>query len=268
MVAETSPEAKIMTRLLLICLLLFSACADAALFSGQRVAAPAAGGDPYWSSVTLLANNDNAANGTTTFLEQSTGKTITRVGSSLAYTNSTAPTGMTTSVGNYDAGTNYQTLADDAGFDFGSGDFTVECMVRFTTITSLGFNTMLSHRSSGSTTKAWQFYIYSNVEIDFLYTTNGSTNTILAVTSSAISTNTWHHLAVSKTGSTLRFYLNGVQQGADQTLSGTIYDSAEVLNIGAVTSGTRGQTANARITKGVARYTSNFTPPPLPLPTN
>ena len=236
--------------------------------SGLIMSKTAAGGDPYWSSVTLLALNDNAANGTTTFLEQSTGKTITRVGSSIAYTNSTAPTGMTTSVGNYDAGTNYQTLADNAGFDFGSGDFTIECMVRFTTITSANFNTMLSHRSSGGTTKAWQFYIRANNEMDFLYTTGGSTNIILAVTSSTISLNTWYHLAVSKTGSTLRLYLNGVQQGANQTLSGTIYDSAEVLNIGAVTVGTQGQMACARITKGVARYTSNFTPPTLPLPTS
>ena len=235
--------------------------------SGLIMNKTATGGDPYWSSVTLLALNDNAANGTTTFLEQSTGKTITRVGSSIAYTNSTAPTGMTTSVGNYDAGTNYQTLADNAGFDFGSGDFTIECMARFTTSFS-SFNTLLSHRSGTTTTKAWQFYPASSTNMSFLYTTGGSTNIILSVTTTTISTNTWYHFAVSKTGSTLRFYKNGVQQGADQTLSGTIYDSAEVLNIGAVTGGWQGQMACARITKGVARYTSNFTPPTLPLPTS
>lgn len=85
-----------------------------------------------------------------------------------------------------------------------------------------------------------------------------------------MTSNTWVHLAAVKSGSTLTLYQNGVNV-ASATQSGTIVDGGKPLLIGYET----GQGASVyfdgylediRITKGIARYTANFTPPIQPLP--
>ena len=81
----------------------------------------------------------------------------------------------------------------------------------------------------------------------------------------------WHYLAVTRYGSVFRFWLNGSQLGSDQTSSIT-FGSATV---GAFIGGSvvnsynyllNGYIDELRITKGVARYTENFTPPDKPFP--
>ena len=87
-------------------------------------------------------------------------------------------------------------------------------------------------------------------------------------TRTTITLDTWHHVAVTRSGSTFRLFLNGTQED-------TITDSNNITaGNGAVFNGLRFGTINAglqyafhgyiddvRITNGDARYTSNFTPP-------
>jgi len=92
---------------------------------------------------------------------------------------------------------------------------------------------------------------------------------ISANTTSA--TGTWHHVAVVRDGTSMVLYVNGTNVG-----SATI-SSSRSLNLGlggAVWVGNNGSSSTAykgyiddlRITKGVARYTANFTPPEAKLP--
>ena len=87
----------------------------------------------------------------------------------------------------------------------------------------------------------------------------------------SISTNTWTHIAFTKQGTSIRLFING-SLDTTTTLSmsgGTIVGrSNQQINIGAdsnsTTSPTRrivGYIDDLRITKGIARYTSTFTPP-------
>lgn len=73
------------------------------------------------------------------------------------------------------------------------------------------------------------------------------------------------HVAVSRSGGTLRLFINGV-------MTGSVSDSSSyaqgVASVGGQSSGAyayafNGVIAWVRITKGVGRYTSAFTPPPL-----
>jgi hypothetical protein len=91
---------------------------------------------------------------------------------------------------------------------------------------------------------------------------------ILTITlSSAISFNVWTFLALVNTGSQLRVYKDGVQVGSLNNYSPTL--SPDVFRIGARSLGdlaVNGYIDDFRVTTGVARYTSNFTPPTLPFP--
>ena len=79
----------------------------------------------------------------------------------------------------------------------------------------------------------------------------------------------WFHVALTRSGSSLRCFVNGTQIGTTQTMSGTVTRStANPLTVGggpyAATS-TNGYLSNVRIVNGTAVYTSNFTVPTTPL---
>ena len=84
-------------------------------------------------------------------------------------------------------------------------------------------------------------------------------------TRTALSNNTWYHVAVTRNGSTWRLFLNGTQEDSI-TLDSSITDAGSTTRLGSggpiETSGWfNGYIEDLRITKGVARYTSNFTAP-------
>lgn len=84
------------------------------------------------------------------------------------------------------------------------------------------------------------------------------------------STGTDYNLCLERSGSTWRTYVDGAVI-ASNTLSGTLFDSSDVLTIGAGRSGSsmtaflKGTFKAARITT-LARYSGAYTPPSLPLP--
>jgi hypothetical protein len=82
----------------------------------------------------------------------------------------------------------------------------------------------------------------------------------------AFSLNTWVHIALVRNGSSEKIYVNGVQVGTIGTSSAAVNNYAGPLKIGTGPYGNNfiGYLSEFRITKGVARYTSNFTPPNAP----
>lgn len=89
-------------------------------------------------------------------------------------------------------------------------------------------------------------------------------NSATRITGTTATREVWTHLALVRSGSTVTMYVNGTASGStwtsSATFSGTAYVGAEFFN-GSVTSDTNGYIDDFRITRGVARYTSNFTPP-------
>lgn len=76
--------------------------------------------------------------------------------------------------------------------------------------------------------------------------------------------NTWTHFAVTRSGSSIRFFSNGVQLGTTQTSTAT-WGTDESFRVGRRTAQTsedfQGYLQDLRIYDGVAKYISNFTPP-------
>ena len=92
-------------------------------------------------------------------------------------------------------------------------------------------------------------------------------------TRTALSNNTWYHVAVTRSGSTWRLFLNGTQEDS-VTQSSYITDSGSTTLLGnygpsaTASDGLNGYIEDFRITRGVARYTSNFTAPTSAHPTS
>jgi hypothetical protein len=112
-------------------------------------------------------------------------------------------------------------------------------------------------------------YLYAQNTHSFLTILFNATNNVLIdkssvgiqiTSSSTFASNAWHHIAMVYDGTNTRLFVNGVLQG---TMSGGGLASATTLTIGAYLSGSnffQGYIDELRVTRGVARYTSNFTP--------
>jgi len=80
----------------------------------------------------------------------------------------------------------------------------------------------------------------------------------------AVSADEWRHFAVVRDGGTVRSYQNGVLQ--DSSSIGSVYHNpGDTIIIGGQTGGRsiNGFVDDFRITKGIARYSGNFTPPTI-----
>ncbi|MBD2201803.1 LamG domain-containing protein [Calothrix sp. FACHB-1219] len=116
--------------------------------------------------------------------------------------------------------------------------------------------------------------INNNGSIRLFITRSSNTNpTIDLLTSTGLITNnTWQHIAVVCSDSTLTIYVDGVNVGSQVGFSfGTQNPSHPDLLIGAWNNNFNdlffsGKIDNVRITKDIARYTSNFTPPTSTFP--
>jgi hypothetical protein len=95
--------------------------------------------------------------------------------------------------------------------------------------------------------------------------------TLTFTATSTITTNAWHHLAVVRSGSAVLVFFNGVQAGASQTSTSNLTASdSNALTIGQFQGINyfTGYLDELRITKGIARYNSNFTIPSSAYPNN
>jgi hypothetical protein len=148
-------------------------------------------------------------------------------------------------------------------YEFGSGDFTIESWVY---PTSTSNNAILGIPYSLGSSSV-QFYISSASSVGFAYRTTATPSTLNNISgSTSLTTNQWYHMAVSRSGNILRIFVNGNKISADESITGSIlYEQDMYLAIGSADGGSSnvfyGYLDDLRITKGLARYTANFTPP-------
>jgi hypothetical protein len=76
----------------------------------------------------------------------------------------------------------------------------------------------------------------------------------------------WQHIAISTLDNVATIYINGVQNGSGPINGPVTASVSRIGSIGSIDYDTNGYIDDFRITKGVARYTSNFTPPTAPFP--
>lgn len=100
--------------------------------------------------------------------------------------------------------------------------------------------------------------------------TNGSGRVSVSTATAGILVNTWQHYALSCNNTTARMFVNGVQVGSSWSEPFALNTNFFVMFAENETSSLPNQMPGyideVRITRGVARYTSNFTPPTAPFP--
>ena len=165
-----------------------------------------------------------------------------------------------------DGDSDYISTPDHADFDVGSGDFTIDFWVRFNSVPGAGANAVFyGQRTDYATNNAMSLWYGGDLKWYFSFTTDGTTQTSLTgITTSTPSTGVWYHIAAVRNGSNFDIYIDGQKQ-TTKAISGTIYNSTATPLIGAANPGTPNYFLNGwidefRFSKGIARWTANFTP--------
>lgn len=225
------------------------------------------------SPVSLLLHMDGA-NGSTSFPDSSRNpKTITANGNAQI---STAQSKFGGASAVFDGASDYLSSPANSGFDFDTGDFTIECFVRLAGYSPLwgeagyGANLISTYVGGSGAPRGWMVRVngtsgsYNQV---YVYT---GTNELFFPASFVL--NTWYHIAVSRESGQIRVFVDGVQVGSTtantDSFSGSVAASKPLyigtLNFPGLDLSLNGYLDELRLTKGVAWYTANFTPPSAP----
>lgn len=208
-------------------------------------------GDPYFGNVSLLLHMDGS-NGGTTFTDV-IGNTVTPSGNAQISTTQSKFGGAS---GFFDGNGDFLTINNTSGLDLGTGDFTVEfwlykASLATTTSVILAFST-----ASWNMTLYWRFNqkfaVFHSLVLTGPFIESSLTPAL----------NTWYHYACVRNNGTFTLYIDGNSVGSYKPSAQNI-TGANVF-VGQNGAGAQywpGYIDDVRITKGVARYTGNFTPP-------
>ena len=137
-----------------------------------------------------------------------------------------------------------------------TGNFTVEAMV-WSNSSFTSQNQVLGSDVGGGSNLNTQVYIQNSTNYLGLYD-----NSSAYFSTSAVPQDQWVHIAITRSGSTVTFYINGTASGTAST-SATI----AIWAVGALLAGSTvyedyyGYLSNVRVVDGTAVYTGSFTPP-------
>jgi hypothetical protein len=210
-----------------------------------------------WSNRVKLTVNSNKVVATTTtatvYLTSAADLAVPQGNAQI----STAQSKFGGASGFFDGSGDYLAIPASSNLVPGTGDFTIDFWVRSTT----GSQTALFSDAEG--TGAGWYGIYGN---------NGGTahrltwmenyNNIVDVTGATWDDGSWHHIAVARSGTTIRLFLDGVQKGSS-TSSFNVGRSTAGVVIGSWYGGSdylNGYMDEVRMSIGIARWTSGFSP--------
>jgi hypothetical protein len=217
-------------------------------------------GDVHWGSVVFLMDMEGTDAGQDA-VDASTGLHAL-TWNTIVLDDAQAKFGTTSLLNNGTAANYLQKTSTSAEDDFGTADFTVEFHWR---PAALNINQVMI--GTWTTTDGWWVKESST---GFLQVGFGNTVVYSETNASAgISVGNWYHIAVAREGTNLRVFVDGTQIGADVTDSTDIQSTVvlKMMSLDGTQQGANGWLDNVRITKGVARYTSNFTAPTEAYPT-
>jgi Concanavalin A-like lectin/glucanases superfamily len=154
-------------------------------------------------------------------------------------------------------------------FDLGSGDFTVDLWFNCTATggSQIWLCGQTNAAGGGNVDSAWFLFRDTSNHIS-VNVSQGTTQ--IGVTGTTPFTNLlntgWHHTALVRTGNVIKLFIDGVQEGSNLAIIGSVNDSSSALCVGSIgaaftTTDWIGWIDEFRLTVGVARWTTTFTPP-------
>jgi hypothetical protein len=158
-------------------------------------------------------------------------------------------------------------IPNSSDWSFGAGDFTIDLWVR---LFSTGMLNCLVGQWNGSGGRSF-LLSHEAGKLAFYISTDGSIYHTVFDLTSGITPDVWYHVAVSRYGNTCTGYVDGISIGTGDMTGITLYTHpTQPLSIGGVSIGSGyvasyglmdGYIDDLRITKGISRYTANFTRP-------
>lgn len=211
-----------------------------------------------FDSYTKLLLHMNGVDGSTTFTDSATSKAVTAYGHAQVDTAYSKFGGASLLLDGTD---DYLGVADSADFDFGTGDFTVDFWGY-----NLGGNGATIQLADGAWGPAVGYVSGGNL-VCYLSSAGASWDIANAVSMGAVPGASWVHYALVRSGNNFYTFRNGTQVST-WTSAASVYMPAGNLNIGRYRGSNgvslyyaSGNLDELRISKGVARWTANFTPP-------
>lgn len=211
------------------------------------------GNDPFTKSLLHF----NGTDASTTFTDES-GKTWTAVGNAQL---DTADKKFGSASLLLDRTGGSIITPNNSDFDFGTGDFTIDFW------TKRGLLIPYSGLFSTMTVDYVGLEIDASTDYKLRVISNASGTQQIDITSSTALDSSWTHIALVRNGNTLTLYLNGNSVGTRNCTGYTYNSSALGMAIGRNTVNNStdflydGWIDEFRVSKGIARWTSNFTPP-------
>lgn len=227
---------------------------------GQR------GNDQY----TKLLLHCDGADASTTFTDSSaSAHTVTVAGNAQIDTAQSVFGGAS---GLFDGTADELTVADHADFEIGAGEFTIDLRVRFNSIPAEGSGgamTFMQKGTVGGSNLSFIFRLFDATvrKLNLIVSADGTTLNVNIGNAWTPSLNTWYHVAVVRTGTTVRMFIDGTQLGSDETVSTTFFSGSGIVGVGSNSVGANvidGWIDEFRFSKEIARWTANFTPPSAP----
>jgi hypothetical protein len=144
-------------------------------------------------------------------------------------------------------------------------NFTIEAWFKFEE--KAGIGTIISNWGGTAAKRQYALRVQNNNTLTFHWAPYSTTSAIC--TSGALTPGVWYHVAVTRSGSTFRLFVNGTQVSSGT--SSAYRSDSNTTQVGRIvtTSATnyfKGYIDEIRVTSGVARYTGNFTPPTKQFP--
>ncbi len=234
-----------------------------AAIGGEEIVAftrdPLAGND----ADTQLLLHCEGADASTTFTDSSANARTPTANGNVQVDTADFKFGLASAI--FDGTGDFISFADNAAWTF-AGDFSLECWAKFTSLASV--RTLICH--STDINNRYRLFVTTGGELSFEVVSASVTTISLISSGAGITTDTWYHLAVSRSGNDFRLFVNG-------TLNGTTTDADALPNftstfkIGISGNGTSdpmlGHIDEVRVSS-VARWTASFTAPTTPYETS
>ncbi|MFA5952303.1 MAG: LamG domain-containing protein [Hyphomicrobium sp.] len=161
----------------------------------------------------------------------------------------------------------YVTASDSSDFTVGSGEWTVDFWFKCNAAGGTNLRICGQCDASATTSSRTIEVLRASTNVMQADCWIGATNyRVTGTTQFTNSTNTgWHHVALVRYSGNIKLFVDGVQEGGDTAISGSINDSSSnysVGRLGAFVSDTwDGWIDEFRFSVGIARWTTTFTPP-------
>jgi hypothetical protein len=211
-------------------------------------------------SYTKLLIHSDTSDASTTFVDSSpSGHTITATNAN--HTSSLAKFGDTSM--HFDGTGDYLSVADHADWEFNSGDYTIDLWVKHTDHT--GTEGYVWQYEGGGNANYMQFFHQENSGLRFFMDQSSGGYSVDTGHGGAIKDTNWHHIAMVKYGSNYTIYKDGINvKSVTSTIATPAYSGALIIGDSYGSGDFDGYMDEIRISKGIARWTENFTPPNKP----